>query len=95
MNIDKVTIFSIDVVVKYPSIKFLVIIKAVHLFFKGLTYTSNRTIWQWPDIISFGVSSTLIALYGKYYKYGSGNKEVQGLVIGSYEYYFLSKFEVS
>ena len=64
---EKVTITSVDAFNMYPSIKLLVIRKAVNFFTKGLTPPCKEIICQCLEIIGFRMSSTLISFDGKYY----------------------------
>ena len=69
MNIDKVTIASIDSVNMYPSIKLTTINRPMRYFTKILTTGTKKTIILSLEIILLGMSSTLISFDGEYYEY--------------------------
>ena len=79
----------------YPSIKLSTIKKSVVLFTIKLTAASKKTVNICLDLIRFGMSSTLISFYSKYYEYHGSKKEGQGLAIGGYESAFLAELVAS
>ena len=81
----EVTIASVDAINMYPSIKLSTIKKAGRSFAIKLTAATKKTINSCLKLICFGISSTLISFYGKYYEYHGGKKQEQGLAIGGYE----------
>ena len=75
VNIDEVKISSVDAINMYPSIKLATIRKALRFFARKLTAETKNTINLCLEFINFGMSSTLIYFYGKYYEYHGGERE--------------------
>ena len=92
---EEVTIEYVNAINTYPSIKLETIKKEVRFFARTLTTATKKTINICLELIHFGMSSTLICFEGEYYKYHSGKKEEQGLVIGRYESAFLANLVAS
>ena len=92
---EEVTIFSVDAINMYPSIKIATSKKAVRFFARTLTTATKNTINLCLDLIRFGMSSTLICFNGEYCEYYGGEKVEQGLVIGGYELAFLANLVAS
>ena len=67
----------------------------MRLFTRKLIAATKKTINIYLELISFGMSSTLISFDGKYYEYHGGKNGKQGLAIGRYESDFLSDLVAS
>ena len=67
---EEVTIWSLDAINMYPSIKLSTIKKVVIFFSRKLTAATKKTTNLRLELIRFGMGSTLISFDGDYYKHG-------------------------
>mmetsp|Transcript_59900 Transcript_59900/g.71327 ORF Transcript_59900/g.71327 Transcript_59900/m.71327 type:complete len:290 (-) Transcript_59900:549-1418(-) len=85
------SIFSIDVINMYPSIKFSLIKKSVNFFLRNFPVKGRGTLNTCLKLIEFGMSSMLLSFHNKYYQYHCGDKDGErGLAIGGFESAFLA-----
>jgi hypothetical protein len=90
------TVFSLDAVVMYPSIKYQLIESAVRYFCYRVSDDAMDYVEQSPKTINFGMNSALITFVDKYYKYDSDKKpKERGLTIGGYESAWLADLVAS
>ena len=59
----------------YPSIQFKIVKKAVKHFGKSLSKDSKEKINKCLEMISFGMSNTLVSFIDKWYEYDGDSKE--------------------
>ena len=80
------TIISLDAVDFYPSIRYKLVVKAVHHYSKGLPESDKDTIKECLHMIQFGMAHNIISFRGSYYEC-DGDKPApeRGLTIGGYE----------
>ena len=74
----------------YPSIKFLLVKKAISYFTRNLPKSQQSTVKLCLKLIAFGMSSTLLKFEEKYYEYGEKGIKTKDLEIGGYESSFLA-----
>ena len=86
INRSDYTIFSMDAISMYPSVKFSMVKLAVAFFARDLKPHEKTTINRCLDMIRFGMGHTLLNFQDEYWEYG-GDKSVEerGLTIGGYE----------
>ena len=75
INRDRMTIDSTDAINMYPSIKLMMIKKAVRIFSKEITAATKNTLSLCLELVCFGMGSTLIAFGVEYYEYNGGVKK--------------------
>jgi len=80
------TIFSIDAVNMYPSVKFSMVERAVDFFSQSLTESEKATIKRCLAMIRYGMGHTLLTFQDQYWEWG-GTEDIEsrGLTIGGYE----------
>ena len=81
------TIFLIDEILMYPSIKYRMVQKAVNFFAHDLSREKQGTIHTCLEMIKFGMANVLFNFQDLYYEYEVDKVDVEdkGIMIGGYE----------
>ena len=80
----------------YPSIQFKLVRKAIKFFSHSLPEKEKETIEKCLDMISFGMSNTIVSFKDRFFEYdGDVDTEERGLTIGGYESAWLADLVAS